>query len=238
MARDPAGVPVLVALLKDAPFDIAARAEELLAGVAGTPVTKIELTQDRARRDQVYAAWNNWWQDRQGKVDWSRVDLDGRQTKVVMARKIANQCVTALLHLDPKAFKKTLRFPIYMEGLSPNGQPLDTEAQIDALFKQLEMVPQIKQQFKEMSFAITRVVPGAEYLKSSMPANDFRRGMAAKEDAFLKKFRKREILVVYLEARQNGRRQNGGEGAVFVRTAAGRAWVIGFGSARAEAMKK
>src|SRR5262249_26489095 len=148
-------------------------------------------------------------------------------------------CLAALLRLDAAGFKKTLRFPFLMEGMAPNGRPLEKPEDIDAFFKMIMMAPGIKEELKKMSFTLSRVVPVDQFLQGTMPQNDFRRQFLEKENVFLSKFRKPEVLVVYVVPKREGRPEMGrDEGAVFVRVAAGRAWVVGFGQSRQERAKK
>jgi HEAT repeat protein len=226
--RDQAAIPVLVALLEEAPFELAQMAEDLLGSTTGAQPTKGELTADKAVRKQARAAWSGWWEANRGKVELTGAVRDTPQIREQKARKVCLQSLNALLHLNAVAFKKTLRFPIYMEGINPaGGDPqVNSGEQIDAMFKMLEGQG-FKQFLNQMTFKVTGVGRLGEYLEY---ARD-------REKVFLNKLRKAEVYVVYVTAVQNGMMEHGG-GAMFVRMAGGRAWVVGMGNSARQVKKK
>jgi hypothetical protein len=222
-ARDRAALPVLVALLGEGPIELARKAEDLLGDVSGTQVTKVELSADAKVRRQFHAAWSAWLKANGDKIDLARVDVDNPLARANRARKVSTQCLNAMLNVDAKAFKKTLKFPFYMEGLTGRG-PMNeaaARAQIDTLFEQLNKTPQIKEQMKQMSFAISRVGR----------LNDYAKNAQEPERTFLSKFRPTEVLIVYVKVAMKGQQRNE-EGAIFVRMVGGQAFVVGFGSNR------
>lgn len=241
-AREKAAVPVLVALLEEGPVELARKAEELLAGVRGDAATKVELTEKPADRRKVRRAWADWWQTSADKVDMSKISLDSRLARETRARKVTMQFLNSLLALNFPAVKKTMSFPFYMEGMrGPNGMNVaNSAADIEPFFKMIEgEAARIKEQFKQLRFRIKNVSPLETFLKQPLDKNrGFMAQMRQNEDRFLKRFHKRDILIVTIEVLMQGRPQGGGGGAVFVKVAAGRASVVGLGQAREEVMKK
>jgi HEAT repeat protein len=234
-ARDRAAVPVLVALLDDGPVDLARKAEDLLTGVSGRAVGKTELTEKQADRRKVRLAWSDWWQAQRDKIDMTRINLDSELAKETRARQVSIECLSALLRLDAAGFKKRLQFPFFMQ-MGPGQDEIRSGEQLDQFFKMIEMqAGQLKEEFKKMKFKIKGVAKVEDFLGA---AKDKKRPyldqMRVREDRFLKKFPKREVLIVRISVVSEGRMQGGGDGAVFVRVAGGRAWVIGFGQARGE----
>jgi hypothetical protein len=82
VGRDKAGVPVLVALLGEAPVRQAWRAEDLLFRVAssgpsrdsGPPAAALGAGDPDARR-RCHEAWLAWWKKSEGRIDLARVNL-------------------------------------------------------------------------------------------------------------------------------------------------------------------
>jgi hypothetical protein len=77
-ARDARGVPALVALLGDGPAELAWRAEDLLARVAGAkapPAVAGALDNAEARK-KWHADWDGWWKEAGPKLDLTRFSMD------------------------------------------------------------------------------------------------------------------------------------------------------------------
>jgi HEAT repeat protein len=229
--NDKTAVPVLVAMLGEGPLDLALKAEDLLSVLAGAEVTKVELKADAASRKKVHQAWAAWWKANEAKIDLKK-GLNARAARVLRARRVAKRCVDSLRNLDIPAFKKTLHFPMYMQG-GPNGKnQAKTEKDIDQVFAQLKQVPEeVKKQFKMMKFNFKKVVGVDDYLKVASPA----------EKNFLKQFRKADLLIVHVDITMTGM----GKGmqatqntSLFVRLVGGRAYVNGFGDTHMAAQKK
>jgi hypothetical protein len=69
-AGEPRAVPVLMALLEDAPAEIAWQAEELLYRLAGQHAPTLTLdVSNPASRARSRAAWQAWWKEKRDKVD-------------------------------------------------------------------------------------------------------------------------------------------------------------------------
>ncbi len=77
-ARDPRGLPVLVALIGEGSPDLVWRAEDLLTRVAGEkappPVTGAPANAEA--RKKWHAAWDGWWQANGAKVNLAKIDLE------------------------------------------------------------------------------------------------------------------------------------------------------------------
>jgi hypothetical protein len=73
-AGDKEAVPALVGLLRDAPQEIAWRAEGLLLHVAGTRAPQVTAdATDAAGRKKWHAAWAGWWQTHGAKLEVPRL---------------------------------------------------------------------------------------------------------------------------------------------------------------------
>lgn len=77
--KEKEAIPVLVALLTEAPSALAWQAEDLLCRVAGeqSPTVSIGGGTDQERR-QARDAWNGWWHDHGAKVDLAHLDAEQR----------------------------------------------------------------------------------------------------------------------------------------------------------------
>jgi HEAT repeat protein len=235
--RDKAAVPVLVGLLTEAPIELALKAEDLLAAVNSKPVTKVELTEDAGKRRKVRSAWSEWWKANEARIDLARINFDTEQSRMARASKITLESLHALLRLDKAGFKKTLKFPFYMEGMGGGGDGLIRSAdQVDFIFQQIEQGgARAKEEFKKIRFKVKRVGRLDDFLKRSPARNgDFFQKMRERENAFLKKFRKAELYLVYIGIAHETQGRRGEDGVVFVRMVAGRPFVIGLGPDRAE----
>lgn len=70
--REKSAVPVLIAMLDDAPLDTGRRAEEFLYHLAGETAPSIALTAGEKARKQCRETWLGWWSTHHEKVDLSR----------------------------------------------------------------------------------------------------------------------------------------------------------------------
>jgi hypothetical protein len=77
-ARDARGLPVLVALLGDGPLELAWRAEDLLARVAGeaSPPSVGGAPDNAESRKKWHTAWQGWWNANGKKLDLARFNLE------------------------------------------------------------------------------------------------------------------------------------------------------------------
>jgi HEAT repeat protein len=234
--RDRAAIPVLVAALTEGPLPLAARAEELLTTINGKPVTELKLSERTSDRRKVRAAWTSWWKTNETKIDLARITFDTERARAARATEVSLDCVHALVRFDKAAFKKTLAYPFYMEGMARTDDGLiRSSQQIDDLFKLIEQGgAQVREEMKQLSFKVRRVGRLDEFLK--IPADTamgFRQEMRKREDAFLKKFRKGEVLVVHI-AIEHKTRKHAENGVLFVRLIAGRPAVIGLAQDRSD----
>jgi hypothetical protein len=74
VAGDKAGVPVLVALLSEAPLPYAWQAEQALYRIAGEQAPEASLgSGDDAARRKCRDTWEGWWKERGGRIDLARL---------------------------------------------------------------------------------------------------------------------------------------------------------------------
>jgi len=90
--EDAAAVPVLIALLTEAPTYEAWQAEELLHWVAGNDAPQPTVGSGKAAaRKACRAAWDKWWQAQAGKIDWAKLRQDYRRPRLMLlAEHVAN----------------------------------------------------------------------------------------------------------------------------------------------------
>ncbi len=76
-AQDPKAVPVLINLLTRESGELAQRAEDLLARVAGENAPPIWFDGASDNQGQkVRAAWEAWWKANEARIDWKSLHLD------------------------------------------------------------------------------------------------------------------------------------------------------------------
>lgn len=72
-------VPVLIALLGEAPLPVAWPAEELLCRIAGDAAPRAWLRAGSdAERRTVHGAWADWWRQNRDKIELAKLDMDRR----------------------------------------------------------------------------------------------------------------------------------------------------------------
>jgi hypothetical protein len=217
LGHDRAGVPALVGLLADGPLEVAYQAENWLGGVAGPRVDVPVLQESRAARARCRAAWDAWWKKNGSRLDLTRVELPTLFNPVVQARDLARRWLEAYAHGDLAGMKRTMRFPLSLEGERM------TAKQFDDLFQQL--VAMLKTE--KISFDVVRVGRFDEYFKAL--ANKRMR------DSF-GDLPRSQVLVVYVRAKISSQPAPS-DGAVLVQAVQGRPRVVGLGPAGKDAAR-
>jgi outer membrane protein assembly factor BamB len=70
-------LPVLTALLTDAPLSLAWQVEDLLCRIAGDKMPQISPgSWDEASRKKCRGSWEAWWKENESKIDLARVNLE------------------------------------------------------------------------------------------------------------------------------------------------------------------
>jgi hypothetical protein len=73
--KDKTAVPVLIALMEEAPLPVSSQAEELLFRIAADKAPSVSVGQgDAGARKQCRAAWTGWWRDHGPAVDLTRFE--------------------------------------------------------------------------------------------------------------------------------------------------------------------
>jgi hypothetical protein len=129
--HDRAGIPALVALIKDGPADLAYRSDELLSCAVGFHSPHIPYDEDAATRQNCHKAWAAWAQKSAKTIDLSHADSDLPAFNTVMrARDVVRQCFNSLVSGDLAAFKKAADAPFHMA----NEPPYKTRDDLDRYF--------------------------------------------------------------------------------------------------------
>lgn len=84
-AKEKAGIPTLIALLKDSPLEIAWQAEELLYYVAGDNAPEAMVGTGQVQRTEAaHKAWQQWWQREKDRVDLRSLDNGPRRPRLIL----------------------------------------------------------------------------------------------------------------------------------------------------------
>jgi hypothetical protein len=216
---------VLVQVLKEAPYGLAERAEEILVQVAGPTAPKAGLGTDEAARMKCSEGWRDWLEKNQNTVDLSKVEFGfPLPSPDFRARDVTRQLLDLLLKPKEASIAKVARItdiPFYQDG----GRTVNTRQEWEAELKQNEQMPEgIK--FK---FAITKVEPLTDYLPKAKGT----------EKDFLAKFSRAEVRVVQvsLDIDLMGNKITGTL-PIFVRVSGARGRIFGFGQPQFDIMKK
>jgi hypothetical protein len=202
-------VPVLAALLKEAPLPLAQQAEDLLSRVAGEKAMLPPLGESDESRRQCSAAWVAWWKDNAKTADLARAEVAQPITNASRrARDVTVRLITALVKGENEMVSRTTDVPFCLAGFVI----IKTRAELDSLFKNA------RSDSEKRTLLIERVGRADEYVKLLQEGNEMK--------AFLSKMRQPELRVVYATTKE-GREVD--RGVVIVRVAGSQARVIGFG---------
>jgi hypothetical protein len=129
-AQDRTAVPVLIALLADAPLALGWQAEELLYALAGPEAPAVSLGEgDVETRKKCLAAWTAWWRDRGERVDLGQLEDHERQIGLtVIAELDSNKVWECGPDGKPRWKLDNLQGPIDAQVL-PGGRVLVAENQ-------------------------------------------------------------------------------------------------------------
>jgi hypothetical protein len=211
--REKLAIPVLLALLGEAPVDVARQAEDLLQRAAADTAPADSLGESREQRAKCRAAWETWWKEKESKIDLAKADVDLQVvTPLVLAKETARKMIDAWLLGGDLATTKRLCETPFLIG----HDRYDARAKLDEFFDE------VHQRFKTMkgvSVTYRQAVAVEEYLRDSNRANGERE---AKE---LAKLGTAGVRVVYIDVGyERGKEQFG----VYVRVT-GRPRVFGLG---------
>jgi hypothetical protein len=88
-ARERSAIPVLIALLSDAPLGLCWQAEEVLYALAGPQAPPVSIGEgDPETRKRCLAAWTAWWRDRGDQVDLSKLEDQERQIGLTLIAEL------------------------------------------------------------------------------------------------------------------------------------------------------
>ncbi|MBI1914558.1 MAG: HEAT repeat domain-containing protein [Planctomycetes bacterium] len=212
-ARDKNAVPVLLALVGDAPADVAREAHDLLGGVAGDKAPAESPADGAEGRKKSKAAWDAWWKDNESKLDLAKADVDlPWRSANQRARSVATQFVNALTKSDAKRLKNSTDVPFSLSGF----MVMKTRQEFDQMFGQL-----LQPQRPKIEFSPPQLIGLEEYLKNpgAQRLKDFLGGLP-----------RSEIRVVTMTVKTQGMREE--KAVLIVRVRGGKAHVVGIGEAK------
>jgi HEAT repeat protein len=205
--RDPVALPVLIALLAEAPLPLAQQAEDLLSRIGGEKLDILPLGDTDESRRKCRDAWA-WWKANTKTIDLARADVAQPITSVSRrAREVTGRLINALIKGDQETLSRTTDVPFCLAGILT----IETRKELDALFKDA------RSGSDKRTLLIERVVRGDEYGKL-LGDNKMR--------DFLGKLRQPEIRAVYVTTKEG---RDVDRGVVIVRVAGSQARVIGLG---------
>jgi HEAT repeat protein len=218
--REKAAVPPLLALLGEAPLDVARQAEELLLRAAGDAPPGAALGDGKEQRAKCREAWEAWWKQREATIDLAKLDVDLQAVNPnLVARETARRMMDAWFKGDAAIAKRLSDAPFSIGGVQqfPTRQALD------------QFIDEVQGRMKEKKPLPTyrEVVTVDEYLRVGGRAGGER------EATDLGKLRKADLRVVYVDLAYEGRKESFG---VYVRVT-GRPRVLGLGPIEGGARK-
>ncbi|HKI38452.1 MAG TPA: HEAT repeat domain-containing protein [Gemmataceae bacterium] len=220
--REKAAVPVLLALLGEAPTDVARQAEDLLNRAGGEAAPAVTLGESKEQRAKCRAAWEGWWKEKESKLDLAKADVDLQVINpAALAKETARKMMDAwFLKKDVATAKRLSDAPFSIGGT----QKFETRAKVD------QFLDEVQQRFKDKKgtgITYRQAVTVDEYLR------DTNRTFAEQEAGELAKLRKAELRVVYVDLAYDGRKEAFG---VYVRVS-GSPRVLGLGPLTARGAK-
>jgi hypothetical protein len=177
-------LPVLVEILKQAPYGLAERAEEMLLQAAGATAPKASLGTEEAVRKKCYEAWHEWLAVHMNKADLAKVEFGfPLPSPEFRAREAARQLVELLLkpkEATPAKVARLTEIPFYQTNVATINTRQEWEDQLKRDNNQPENI--------KFKYKITKIEPLTDYLPKADP----------KEKDFLVKFAAAEVRVAHL----------------------------------------
>jgi hypothetical protein len=130
-ARDRSGVPVLIALLEDAPLELAGRVRDQLCCLAGTRAPQALLSEKPSVRGLCRKTWDNWW-GYSRSMDLSKADVELPPLNPSLQ---AVQVVRAFCNAEEKgdvaALKQMTTVPFLEDNRTVHNKREDLDAVLD-----------------------------------------------------------------------------------------------------------
>jgi hypothetical protein len=130
-SHDQGAIPVLIALLDQAPLPLAQQAEGLLNRAAGEQAPKLALEADAKVRAKCRQAWEGWWDKHQVNLDLARADLRspfGDQASVAL--RSMHRFIRILDRQDPDVARKVFEVPFVIDPI----MVFKTRQELEAMF--------------------------------------------------------------------------------------------------------
>jgi HEAT repeat protein len=208
-SRDAAGLPVLVELLDKGPMALALQAEDLLSLIADEKGPAAPLAEKAELRKKCHAAWKDWVDQNQGKIDLTKFDADspfgGINDRVT---KGAAAFIKALIKYDTAMLVKVTDVPFSFVG-QLNFQ---TREEFDNFVKMISA----QRPPPDFKFRTGKIMPASEYVLNAQES----------ERNFLEASRIAQVHIVYVTIEEGGGPQSL---PFFMRISGGRARCIGIG---------
>jgi hypothetical protein len=209
-ARHKAALPVLIALLKKGPADLAEQAEGILAEVAGPWAPSARWADDKEHREKCHAAWWTWWIKHQERLSLEKLAPEDVLTfggDLRQAKTVGIKFWKAMAEGDTTTIRKIIDFPLQLG----NHQKYERWEEVEKVFERGRG-------------------DGANYLQMLkfgrvVRAKVFAEVAAAWGKEYLDKLEGGRIYAVCWTLSTEG--QNMGELALIVRVRGGKARVIG-----------
>jgi HEAT repeat protein len=182
--KDKTAVPVLLALLTEAPLGVAEKADDLLVRIAGESPPSASLGSKDEERKKCREAWEAWSKKNYDSLDLSKVDVMTASTPAAMAKDTVRKFADAGVNNDVAKLEKTLDEQINVMGII-------TIARKDLV-----------EQFKNAPKTDKPVLGPIKTLKIEDVAKT-----SAEAKAFIESYKKDKIQAVSMEITEGGRKQ-------------------------------
>jgi hypothetical protein len=209
-AGDKGAVPTLIALLTEAPLDLAERADDLLQSLANDQGPTSVLVDDRDVRCQCRDGWRAWWRAHGPGLDLARAAAAPSGDPASRAGGAARRFLKAWVIGDPAILNRLIEFPFVLRGEMTTRDRLD---------KYMAAVPSVWKQ-QQLTIPVRVRIPEVVNLRQYAG-----RGYDDGGDLLAVLPRPGEVRAVYVHS-------NVYRGAVLVRVRGNQARVVGLGTVR------
>jgi hypothetical protein len=209
-AKDRQAVPALVALLTDAPLEVAQSAEETLTRLADAKQPPVALGRTAEMREKCKTEWEAWWKKEGEKLDLAALPLEPLGNPITQAKRVAREFMDGMIQRDLTRLKNSIDAPFSLMGMQNFATRGDVERFLDMMLKQAR-------NDKLSGYTIQKVEKADEVARQLPPQA---RGL-------FEGHKMSELRVVNIDGQQGGRTESA---FLVVRIRGGRAQVVGLGT--------